>query len=145
MTPLETPVINKATPVKTYNHDELLRALYFFWDAFERATMNFFLVGKTGEQIKNNENLSGDRLTLGIRRLEWVGGQGGVFKAFMEHEKILPKKLDKDTLLFTYHDVPVYLKLYDDNPYITALDIAFYGNETFNIPNPLDKFNKEYV
>lgn len=141
-------VVNKSdTVVKevvNIPHDKLLDALFFFWDAFDRASLNYFLTGKTAKVVKSGEDLSGEGLTLGVRRLEWVSGQGRIFKDFMTHEEVLPKMKDKDVLLFTYKGVPVVIKLYDDNPCITTLDIAFYGNETFNIPNPLDRFTKEY-
>ena len=143
---IQTPVtktIIKAEPIDL-GHDRLLEALFFFWDGFERSNMNFFLTGKTADQVKSDILFEGDRLTLGIRLNEWVGGQGRIFKDFMEHEHMVPKKVDEDTLLFNYKNIPVYVKKYEDNPYITALDISFYHNETFNIPNPLKDFELKY-
>ena len=125
-------------------HDSLLKALFFFWDGFERSTMNFFLVKDTAKQIKNDEKLSGDKITLGIRRMEWNGGQQRIFKAFMEHEKILPTSPKKGLVVFQYSGVPVYLYIYEENPCLDSLDTVFYNNETFNTPNPFKRFCEEF-
>ena len=125
-------------------HDKLLEALFFFWDGFERASMNFFIIKDTANQIIANVQLSGDKLTFGIRRNEWNGGQQRIFRAFMEHEKILPKKVNENCLLFTYKEVPVYLYIYEENPCLDALDIVFYNNESFNTPNPFKTFCEKY-
>ena len=77
-----------------------------------------------------DKELTGDRLTLGIRRNEWVGGQDRIFKAFMEHEKI-PHAIMEHGFRFKYMGVPVYLYIYDNNPCLDALDIVFYNNDTF--------------
>ena len=138
------PVIaDTSREVVNLPHELLLKALFFFWDGFERSTMNFFLVKDTARQVMADTELSGDRLTLGIRKNEWLGGQQRIFKAFMEHERILPTRVDNG-LLFTYFDVPVYLYIYDDNPCLDALDIVFYENDTFNIPNPFKEFCEQY-
>lgn len=134
---------NDGTGIINLPHEQLLKALFFFWDGFERSTMNFFLVKDTARQVIADDILTGDRLTLGIRKLEWNGGQQRIFKAFMEHERILPTRVENG-LLFNYFDTPVYLFIYEENPCLTALDIVFYENDTFNIPNPFSVFNEKY-
>ena len=124
-------------------HEQLLEALFFFWDGFERATMNFFLVKDTARQVIANERLTGDKITIGIRKSEWVGGQQRVFRAFMEHEKILPKRIQHG-LAFNYKGVPVYLYVYEENPCLDSLDFVFYENDTFNTPNPFKEFCEKY-
>src|ERR1035437_3801773 len=103
--------ITKVTPIPKVidiPHQQLLEALFFFWDGFDRATMNFFLVKDTAKQVIANKELSGGKLTLGIRQMEWNGGQQRIFKAFMEHEKVLPKKI-KNGLPFNCKGAPVEL------------------------------------
>src|SRR5258708_960227 len=141
-TDFDTVIVEKFTP--SLPHEQLLAALFFFWDGFERASMNFFLIRDTARQVMADTNLSGDKLTLGIRRMEWNGGQARVFQAFMEHEQIKPIKKGEDYYLFDYKGVPVYLYVYDENPCLDALDIVFYNNETFNTPNPFDAFCEKY-
>ncbi len=136
------PII-KVLPIDL-EHERLLPALFFFWDGFERATMNFFLVKDTARQVISGSPLSGDRITIGIRRMEWNGGQQGVFKAFMDHEKMIPEEISKDLLKYTYHGVPVYLGIYEENPTLSGLDIVVYAYDTFNIPNPFSLFCEKY-
>lgn len=131
-------------PPLEFSSEALLDALFFFWDGFERANLNFFLVRDTLEQVVNGEDLHGDALSLGLRKLEWNGGGEGVFRAFMEHEKVLPVGKAENYILARYKDVPVFLYLYEDNPCITGLDIVFYKYETFNIPNPWKTFRERY-
>lgn len=128
--------------IKDLGHDRLLEALFFFWDAFERSNINFFLIRDTAKQVMAGSSLSGDRLTLGLRKLEWIGGQERVFKAFMEYEKYPPKNHGDNYMMFDYKGVPVYLYIYDENPALEALDVVFYQNDTFNIPNPMSVFEK---
>jgi hypothetical protein len=137
----EPGAVSVSEPV--FTHEQLLDALFFFWDGFERSTMNFFLVKDTAHQVINNENLKGDKLTLGIRRVEWHGGQQRIFRAFMEHEKMLPESM-KNGLIFKYKNIPIELYVYDENPCLNALDIVFYHNDTFNTPNPFSIFERIY-
>lgn len=141
---IDEDMLMEYAPIIDLGHDQLLEVLFFFWDGFERSTINFFLVRDTADQIIHNQPLSGNKLSLGVRKLEWVGGQQRIFRSFMEHEKILPTKLEPDLLKFTYKGVPVELRIYENNPCLEALDIVFYGNETFNIPNPFSVFCEKY-
>lgn len=143
ISPQQPKAVDEAK-TESYPHDKLLAALFFFWDGFERSSMNFFLVKQTAEQVMSNSELSGDRITLGIRRTEWRGGQAGIFKDFMEHEGIVPVEKTKEYLKFVYQDVPVYLYFYPDSPTLTSFDVYFYCNETFNVPNPYLSFVKEF-
>lgn len=122
---------------------ELLDALYFFWDGFERATMDFFLVKNTAKQVLLDADLKGDRLTLGVKKNEWRGGQARVFKAYMEHEKVMPQETTDKYMKFLYKNVPVYLYVYDKHPTLDSFDMVFYRYESFNIPNPFQAFEKE--
>ena len=124
-------------------HEELLAALYFCWDAFERSTLNFFLIRDTAKQVKANGELSGDYLSIGVRRMEWNGGQQRILADFLEHEHIVLNETPEG-LVFMYKNVPIYLNVYEENPTLEGLDTVFYGNETFLTPNPLSLFEEKY-
>lgn len=142
--PIKTPNPVVQKQLDNLGNEKLMEALFFFWDGFERATMNFFLVKDTAKQIIDNQPLSGDKITLGIRRMEWNGGQERVFGGFIEYENIVQEKISDNHIVFTYKNVPVHLYIYEDNPSIDALDIVFYNNETWNIPNPFKTFEEKY-
>jgi hypothetical protein len=53
--------------VKEYSHDELMKALYWAWDAFDRAQMGMFLVYDTAINAMNNGYQKGERVEVGTR------------------------------------------------------------------------------
>ena len=135
------PEVAPIAPALT--HSQLLAALLFFWDAFERSTLNFFLIRDTAHQVIDNVDLSGDSLTLGLRKMEVNGGQFRIFKDFITHEKVKVTEFEKG-YLFDYKGVPVFLYIYDENPCLDSLDIVHYAYETFNTPNPFKAFEEQY-
>ncbi len=136
----ETVVLEKSI---NYPHEALLEALYFFWDAFERSNLYFFLIRDTAKQVIANRELEGDKLTLGLRRMEWQGGGDRIFNSMIQHEKVEVEKHD-DYILFHFKNIPVYLYLYDENPTLSSFDSVFYQMESFNTPNPFKEFDEKY-
>lgn len=124
-------------------HDKLLAALYLLWDGFDRANMLFFACGTTGKQMHEDRNLAGDHLDIGVRKLEWTSGNKSIFDDFAASNYRLIKD-DGEVAEYKVQDVPVKIHIFEDNPYITQCDSRVYFNETFNLPNPYDLFEKEY-
>ncbi len=127
-----------------FTHDELLKALFFMWDAFERSTLDFFLIKDTADQIISGGQLTGPHLDLGIRKLEWESGNRSIFDTFVEHEKSYVGEKD-GVYEYKFGNVPIFVKVYDQNPCLDSFDIVFYANETFNTPNPYKRFKQEYA
>lgn len=142
-TPIDMPE-NEAVST-SYPHQKLLEALYLIWDAAERGQLQMFLVGDTAKQAIAQGDLSGDKITVGVRRNEWDSGQGRIAQTFLEHE--LGHKLvdiDNEVLIQDRAGTPISIKLYNENPYLESFDIIYYGYETFLLPNPYSEFVKEY-
>ncbi len=134
--------IHKA--LRSFPSDQLLQALYFMWDAAERGQLQMFLIGDTAKQVKANEDLEGDEITVGVRRNEWDSGQGRIAQTFMEHE-LGVKAVEVDgKVTYEYKGIPIIIKLYEENPTLQSFDIVYYGYETFNLPNPYKTFVEEY-
>ena len=133
----ESIVINR--PV-----EQLLAALYFAWDAAERGQLDIFLIKDTAKQIKADQDLKGDSITLGVRKNEWTSGQGDIFRTFAEHEIGKPAKQDENEVIYDCKGVPVIIKLYGENECLRSFDVVFYRYETFNTPNPYDLFVSKY-
>lgn len=130
---------------KQLNSNDLLQALYLIWEAAERGGLDIFLVGDTAQQVKADQELKGDRITVGARRNEWVSGMGRIAQMYLEHEVGSPTKSDKDGLVYTTRSgVPIHIKLFEENPYLSSFEVVFYRYETFNLPNPYTKFVAEY-
>ena len=158
-TPVETPstapqdTANSA-PVQEIDHitqdyqaklrnkvesQKLLDGLYWIWDAFERANVHFFLVGKTAEDAMANKELTGFEVEVGVRKNEWISGGRRIIDSF-----ITPKEEEESVILYEHEDVPVVLKVYEDSDCIRQTDTIMYRYERFQVPNPMSKFKELY-
>lgn len=138
---LSEPIIvqTPTTPVVLdVSHEELLKALYWIWDAFDRAMMHMFVVGNTYHAIKEDRYLFGDRIDVGVRRLEWDSGARRIFEAFT----MPPDEETSSFSLYIYNKIPVYVHIYDDDSSITTLNMKMYLGENFNFPTPYERFEK---
>lgn len=127
-----------------YTHDELRAALYWAWDAFDRAGILMLCIGKTGEQVKHNDPLSGDGIDLGVRKLEWISGAKPVLDAFLEHNDI---KIETkgNMVIYDYLGIPVRIRVLDpDDDCLFNADTVVYEVETFRIPSPYERFQELY-
>lgn len=133
-----------ALSVEPVASEQLLAALYFIWDAAERGQLQVFLIKDTAKQVIAQEDLSGDKITVGVRRNEWDSGQGRIAQTFLEHE-LNAKAVEKDgEVIYDCHGVPIIIKLYEDNPCLNSFDMVFYKYETFHLPNPYKEFVEKY-
>lgn len=125
----------------TFTHDQLIKALYYMWDAFDRANMRYFLVGDTAHAVKAQKELTGDGIDLGIRLMEWRSGAKNIFDTFAGQ----PITEEGDTLTYVHEGVPIRLHVYEpDDSCIIATDPVMYRNENFSLPNPLERFEEVY-
>ena len=136
----EQAALNKPADI---GHDRLLAALYKMWDGFDRSNILMFGIKDTGKAIHNQQNLVGDHLDIGVRKLEWLSGNKHVFDDFAAQYYHFVKE-DANTIEYMVDDVPVFIHIFEDNPYVTQCDALIYENETFNLPNPYEEFVKEY-
>lgn len=125
----------------SFSNDQLMKALYYAWDAFDRCLMQWFLVGDTAEQAIKQVDLRGDGIDIGVRKMEWVSGTERIFSAWMGE----PTEAT-DTLKTYYHEgVPIRLHIYEpDDDCIIATDNFMYRNEQFSVPNPMQRFKEVY-
>jgi hypothetical protein len=118
----------------------LLDALFWIWDAFDRANVKMFLVLQTAEDAMKGRELSGRSVDIGIRRMEWVSGGRRILDSFLGD----PETETNDIATYTHNDTPVTLHIYDDDDCIINLDSITYKYEQFHIPNPYSRFKKLY-
>lgn len=142
---INTPLTNNELQkhiVKTQDKStaDLLASLYWIWDAFDRANMPYFLTGKTAEQVMNNEDLQGDKLTMGVRIVEWRSGAKRILDSFIQ-----PIETTDTKIIYEHGGVPIEITLYEDNPHIVAPITVMYRYESFPLPNPVKDFNEKYV
>ena len=130
-----TPVVKVEIP-----SEKLLKALYFLWDAFDRTACPFFLVNDTYKKARFHKDLTGDKIEVGVRKVEWISGGGRILREFLGQ----PLEETETLATYEYEGVPIHINLYEDHSTVIALDTMMYRNERWNIPNPYSEFEKVY-
>lgn len=121
---------------QTLSHDRLLKTLYFMLDLFSRGNIPFFLMGETANQVKHDKPLSGDKLELGIRYLDFQPRTLSILAAFYFADEV-----NEHEIKYTYEGVPVSVKVvYSDDPMFTSLDTKMYMHDNFSLPNPFERY-----
>lgn len=128
------------SPLNNKDPQQLLDALYYMWDAFDRALMPYFLIHKTAEDAMKNRDLTGNKVTLGVRKMEWLGGSRRILEAFTG----TPLTESDELVTFEHKGVPIELHLYDDHNCIIQTDMIRYRYEEFKVPNPYSEFEEVY-
>ena len=118
-------------------HEQLLEALYYIFDAMDRALMNFVLVGDTARSAMQNRLLTGDKVTVAVRRNEWESGARRIVDAFAK-----PKEETKTIVKYEVNGVPIVLHVLEEDTTIKSPNTLIYQNEYFKIPNPFSEFEK---
>lgn len=132
--------MKKSEDKLSYPTDKLLQALYWIWDAFERSSIGMFLVYKTAEDVIDNKDLEGDKITVGVRDLEWISGSTPILRSFVGEPK---EKTDKyEVFKNPFNEVPVYVYIFKDHPCIQSTRQIFYKAEYFMVPNTYTQFKE---
>ncbi len=130
----------KPLPKASFTHDQLLEALYWMHQIFERANMTLVLIKETGKAAQVDRELSGDGIYLAARALEWESSSRGVIDA------MAPYAEETDELV-TYkanNGVPVYIRICQDDYCISSPDQKLYMHEYVKLPNPFDRFEEVF-
>lgn len=130
----------KEVEVITLSHEQLMKGMYWAWDAFDRCLMNFFLVYKTAEDVLQKKQLSGDRVTIGVRKNDWISGSKGIFDSFAGYPEEKTDAYEK----FMVDGVPVYIYIFGDDACVRNPQTMLYERENFNLPNPYSQFLEVY-
>ena len=132
-------------PKSKYTYDELMAALIWVWDSFDRAGMTMLAVFDTAKQIQKNEDLSGDGIDVAVRRLEWESGGKSILDAFLEHYNISYRISDNGKLaVYDHYGVPIRVHILEENECLSNYDTVVYRMEHFKLPNPYSKFEQLY-
>jgi len=136
-------VTEKEKPIDL-GHEKLLSCMYFIFDAFERCSIEFFLVRDTATKAKTEYMLEGDHIDIGVRSLEWQNDSKDLLFPYFDQEHVTKIEEEADHMTFKWNDVAFTIHFYADNPCVTALIPIVYEHEHWKIPNRFDIFEKEY-
>lgn len=117
-------------------HDKLMKALYFVEDLFSRPNIPFFLLDETALAAKENRQMEGDRITVGIRKLDFQPNNISMMNSLYQYKSIDDKHIE-----YVYCDVPITVKIIDStDDMFRNLNTFMYQYEAFSLPNPFDKY-----
>lgn len=118
-----------------YTHEQLLKALYFAYDLFERAQIPFMLLGDTAKAAKDGYLLSGDGIYIGVKETDWHESNIRVIEACYMADIV-----ERGKVTYLHEGVPIYCSIIKDyNGY--SYDQRMYQREFFNFPNPFELIN----
>lgn len=115
-------------------------SLFFAQQVFERALCPFFPVNETARQIKYNEHLKGDKITLGVKESDLLSVKHILPEAVRisggRNIDIQDKKIHIE-----YKEVPIEVRIITKHyRVLDFLDPVFYAYDTFYLPNPFDLY-----
>jgi hypothetical protein len=116
---------------------ELLdEALFFVFDLMDDAQLEFFCMGKTAEQMFNNQWLTGKKLEFGVKKQSLTQDVIDTLKMVNPSIDIQDRKI-----IMEYKGVPIEVRIIRKHyRVLDNLDAVDYANESFLIPNPFDAF-----
>lgn len=124
---------------------ELEKALFFAQEAFSRALLPFFPMGQTALNIKNDEWLKGEKISLGVKAKDYSGAAHifpeAVRIAGGSNIDIRDKKIHIE-----FEGVPIEVRIITKHyKVLDFLNPVFYAYDTFYLPNPFDHFWRMHV
>lgn len=106
----------------------------------DRALINFFVIGDTAKAVINNVDMYGDKVTVGVRRLEWESGARNIADSFAT-----PVSDEGNVVRYTApNGVPIILYVLEDDPCINTPNQKIYHSEFIKFPNPYTRFMELY-
>lgn len=126
-----------------FDFEQLAHALIEATDIMESAQAEFFLMGKTAEQMYHNKPLSGNKIELGIKKQELADTTIDLLKIAEPSIDIQDRKI-----IMECNGVPVEIKIIKLHyRVLDKLDPIDYDHgdyifDTYYVPNPFEAFTR---
>lgn len=118
--------------------ENLLAALFRAQDILDRAIIPFIVLGEVSYQIKNNQPLEANKISIGILKRHATESGTSLLSTI---DPAIEQLTDGWRLV--HNEVPVTIKIIEkEHPVLRNPDIVFYKYDTFCIPNPFEKYWK---
>lgn len=114
--------------------EQLLKALDFVEDVFNRAAANFVVLGETakGLYLDNDPFAYSTTINIGVRKGIYQGFSKTTIETFMPQ----PLEVSDDHMIYEIEGCDVVLELVDDLPWFKDVDSKAYMGRIYAIPNP---------
>lgn len=129
-------LVKKSKP-KKLTTEELEAALFEVGEDLDKAVLKVMLLGETLRSIKEDNEIKGSKIELGLKKERMTKEVKGWFKEFGYdiNDKFMTKE---------FKGVPIEIKIIKRNyPFFKHPDMVFYKSfEVFDIPNPWRAYMK---
>lgn len=127
--------------MENFDTDQLMQALFIATDVLEDAQLEFFLMGKTAEQMYVGKALEGNKIELGVKKRNLADTTIDLLKITEPGIDIQDRKI-----IMECNGVPVEIKIIKlnyrilDNLDPIEYSYGDYIFDTYYVPNPFDAF-----
>ncbi|MFA5314271.1 MAG: hypothetical protein WC375_13305 [Methanomassiliicoccales archaeon] len=121
--------------------EALDKALWYADDMFSRSQIEYMLFGDTAYSILHNTHPKYQKISLGTSHWNITAFSRRIFSLTNPDAEV-----DDHKIKFKSPDgVPIEMRIYyNDYPFLRNPDKVSYRMDTYNIPNPFDKYWKVY-
>lgn len=133
-----TKTTSSQSTSKHFDHHQLLHALFYIFDAFERPLIPMVLLGDTAESAINKQELKGDSVHVGVLRKDLTESGMRIMNLYAEAVEV-----NKDYMVYFFEDVPIIVHILEYDDTLANPDIVYYQNESFYIPRDFTKHHYE--
>ena len=131
-----------STKKPEYTYDQLLQALYWIWDGFDRALMPMFLVYDTAESVLGKRLPEGNTIFVGVRNNEWTAGARTILYNFTGDP--IEKTPTHEVFKNPFNGVLINVYRFNDDPCILNTQTVMYEREYFQLPNTYEQFIERF-
>ena len=122
---------------------QLDNALRMAEEYMERSTIPFFLLGQTLKSVMEKEQVSGDKIEIGIRKQHLTKDTLGMLKMVVPDLVLFSDNGLTTKMEFRVDDVPVEVKvIHKKFKIVENPDKIWYKVTQYRIPNPVDEYWK---
>lgn len=112
-----------------HSHEQIMKALYFMQDMFERPNVNMLLIGETAKHAKEGSNQESP-VTVAIRDVDCSESMKGMIDIFA-----MPKTREDSFWEYEVEGVPVVVSIVPNEHRYASPNRIMYEYEQWCIPN----------
>jgi len=126
----------------THGDTEVRDALRWVANILECSQIPFIVLGDLMKQIVLKEDVSVDKIEIGIQQNSWNSTTKPLVDTFLLNTPFAGKSLE-EPVSFEWAGVPIELKIIKKNyEFFKNPDFMFYWVDEYKIPNPWEKYFK---
>lgn len=132
-------------PKPAFTKIQLDEAFQHLQDVMDRILCPYVILDETLRSIKEDDELKGDGITIGIRVQDYNESTQSMLRTLSAnidlHLGIENYSNDGKSIYWEFKDVPIRVKvIHNSYPFINNPDFIFYMGEDLKMPNPFEEY-----